>query len=112
EQRPEDALGGEVLARDRGRVGARSRVVGLDGAERRGRLLDTAEGVQPGAQRQHVAEPGVLLDYRAGRGPVACRPGAEPAAAQPDVPVLGDGELAPRAAEVFAVAPGIGRDGE
>ena len=65
----------------------------------------------PGPSGSTSPNAGVLLDRGPAGGEVAGGAVAEPAAAQPDVHVLGDRELAARAAQVVAVAERIGRDG-
>src|SRR4029077_12710278 len=62
------------------------------------------DGEQPLAGREHRAERGVLRDDRPPGGEERRAAIAEPARAEPDVLVLGDRELRPRAADEVAVA--------
>src|SRR5262249_24039597 len=85
-------------------------VVGLDRPDGFDGVVGREEGVQARTERQEVAEARVLLDRGSPGGEVAGGAVAEPAAAQANVQVLGDRELAARGANVVAIPPGIARD--
>jgi hypothetical protein len=110
EQGGKDDVMGEVLAGDLPGGAPMPLVVAVDGVDRLRGLLDRGECEEALAGRQDVAEPGVLGDHRAAGGQVGGAAVAEPAAAQPDVLVLGDGELPSRSGDVSAVGVEIGGD--
>src|SRR5262245_41114850 len=111
EEPGQDGLGPEVVLGDGTGRTAVAVVVGPGGFERGEGLVGRVEGEQALARGERTAEPRVLGDDGSAGGEVAGAPLAEPAAAEPDVLVLGHGELAPRRPDVVAVAPRVGREG-
>src|SRR5687768_4510539 len=78
-------------------------IVSVDGVNGRRGLVQRREAEQALSRRQHVAEARVLRDDGPPRGEIRGAAIAEPAAAQPDVLVLGDREFGARAADVLAI---------
>src|SRR5262249_59412362 len=91
-----DRSGLKVLLGQPPRSQTLGRIVRIDGLDRLKRFLLTAEGEEPAAGGQNIAEAGVLGYHRLARGEVAGVAIAEPAAAKPNVLVFRDGELGPR----------------
>src|SRR2546425_1248365 len=85
----QDRVRVEVRFGDRAGRGGVARVVGFDGANRRGRLFERAEGQQTLAHRQHRAKTGVLYHHRPASGQVARRAFTEPAGSILDIALLG-----------------------
>src|SRR5712691_11601018 len=69
------------------------RVIRAHRLQSRGDLLYRIEGKQTLSGWQSAPEAGILGDDRLSSGQVICAAVAEPAGAQPDIQILGDGEL-------------------
>src|SRR5262245_52778901 len=83
-------------------------VVAGDRVDGRGGLIEGGKAEQPAAGWKRVAEAGVLRDDRPPGREIRGAAIAEPAGAEADVLILGDGELTARAADVVAVSIDIG----
>src|SRR5262245_62641038 len=91
-----DRSGLEVILGEAPRGQTLGWIVRIDGLDRLKCFLLAAEGEEPTAGGQNIAEAGVLRHDRFAGGKVAGVTIAEPAAAKPHVLVFRDGELGPR----------------
>ena len=82
-------------------------IVRIDGIKSANDFLHRVEREQALTGGEKFAEPSVLGNHRAPCGEIAGAPIAEPASVQPDVLILGDRELAPRAPYVIPIGPGV-----
>src|SRR5262249_12350986 len=100
EEATHDPLGVEVFRRDIPDRAGVDLVTALDGVERSEHIIDGPKREQAAACRQDMAEACVLGDHGLAGGQVAGASVAEPATPQPDILILRNGELAPRAEDI------------
>src|ERR1051326_7357365 len=103
----DDLLGVKILAGNLASGSAVSRVIALDGVQSGEDIVHRGETKQAVPRGNELAEARLLGDHRLRPRQIADAAVAAPAAVEARVLILGNGELAPRAADVVSVGKDV-----